>query len=245
MNLFLFTTFNMDQPIVVVIVAIIIGIVIAQSVFFLVKAVKHAKKIGIDHKTIRNTIQGTAVFTIVPALSILMGVVVLIGSLGGYALPWLRLSVIGALTYELTSAASVTTALGIDFITNGSEYVTVALVMTFGIIVGLIAVPFVCKPISGKIDQMKAKNNEWTELLVSAMFVGMISAFLGFIFCDVTKGLEGWIPVFVMAISSVVMILMGLLIKVTKWKVLENYAIPVSMIVAMACALPITNAILG
>ncbi|MDD4213035.1 MAG: DUF5058 family protein [Bacilli bacterium] len=245
MRLFLGTTFVMDKPIVVIIVALIILVVLAQSVFFLIKAIQSGKKMGIDSKIIRNTIQGSALFTIAPAISILIGVVVLIGALGGYALPWLRLSVIGSLTYELTSAEAVTEVLGITTITNGSEYVTVALVMTLGIVVGIVAVPFVCKPISGRIDKMKLKNTEWTELLVTAMFIGMISAFLGFIFSDVLSGLEGWIPVFVMLISAVTMIIMGLIIKITKLKVLENYAIPISMVVSMLCALPITHAIIG
>ena len=76
---------------------------------------------------------------------------------------------------------------------------------------------------------------------MSSMFMGMISAFLGYIFCDVTKGLVGWIPVFVMLISAVMMLVMGAIIKVTKIKALEDYAIPISMIVSMVCAIPLTN----
>ena len=244
MRLFLDTDFTMDKPIVVIIARLIVTIVVAQSIFFLIKAIQQAKKINMDKKIIRNTIVGAATFTIIPALSILIGVVILIGALGGFALPWLRLSVIGALTYELTSAAAVMETLGLSKIENGAQYVTVALVMTIGIAVGVVAVPFACKPISRKLDKMKHKNNEWIEILVSALFVGMISAFLGFVFSDVTVGLSGWIPVFVMLVSSTTMIIMGLIIKKTKLKVLENYAIPISMIVAMACALPI-SALLG
>lgn len=242
-NLFL-DVFNMDKPVVVIIVVIIVLIVLAQSFFFLFKAIKHAKIINLDKKLISNTIKGSAIFTIIPAIAILIGVIVLIGALGGYALPWLRLSVIGALTYELTSAAAVMKTLGLSVIGNGAQFVTVALVMTFGIIVGLVAVPFVCKPISKQLYEMKKKNNEWMEILVEALFVGMISAFLGFIFSDVTTGLQGWIPVFVMLISSLTMLIMGLIIKKTKLKVLENYAIPISMVVSMICALPITRAII-
>jgi len=245
MKLFLDTGFTMDKPIVVIIAGIIIAIVVAQSIFFLVKAMKQAKKMGIDKKIITNTITGSATFTIIPAIAILIGVVFLIIALGGFVLPWLRLSVIGALTYELTSATTVMETMGLSSIENGAQYVTVAWVMTIGIIVGLVGVPFVCKPISKRLNKMKHKNNEWIDILVSAMFVGMISAFLGFIFSDVTTGLVGWIPVFVMGISSITMVLMGLIIKKTKLKVLENYAIPISMVVSLICALPITNAIIG
>ena len=245
MGYFLDATFTMDKPIVIIIVGLIISVVVAQSIFFLVKALKQAKKIGIEKRTIRNIIQSSALFTIAPAVAILFGVIVLIGTLGGYALPWLRLSVIGALTYELTAASTVTEALGVTTIATASQYISVALVMTLGIVVGLVAVPFVCKPISGQLDKMKIRNSEWTDLLVSAIFIGMISAFLGFIFSDVLGGPSGWIPVIVMVISAVVMLIMGLIIKVTKLKVLENYAIPISMLVSMLCAIPLDKALGG
>ena len=93
------------------------------------------------------------------------------------------------------------------------------------------------------MGKVKEKNSEWGEIMLSSLFVGMISAFLGFIFCDVTSGLKGWIPVFVMLVSAATMILMGVIIKLTKLKVLEEYAIPISMVVSMMCAIPITNLI--
>ena len=46
-----------------------------------------------------------------------------------------------------------------------------------------------------------------------------------------------------MLVSAATMILMGVIIKLTKLKVLEEYAIPISMVVSMMCAIPITNLI--
>ena len=37
---------------------------------------------------------------------------------------------------------------------------------------------------------------------MTGLFLGMISAFLGVIFAEVTEGLSGWIPVFVMIASA-------------------------------------------
>ena len=59
------------------------------------------------------------------------------------------------------------------------------------------------------------KDKKWGEIFNNAMFLGMISAFLGYVFCDVgliVKGdTSGLIPVCVMAVSSVVMAVCGLM----------------------------------
>ena len=82
--------FSVNHPILYIIVGAIIALVMAQSVFFLVKAVKRAKVLGISKEIIKKTISSAAVFTIAPAIAVLVGVVALSKSLG-VALPWLRL----------------------------------------------------------------------------------------------------------------------------------------------------------
>lgn len=80
---------------------------------------------------------------------------------------------------------------------------------------------------------------------MTALFMGMISAFLGVVFKDISKGLVGFISVFVMMFSALVMVGLGLLIKKYKVKVLEDYALPISMLSGMAFAIVITGAIGG
>ena len=84
--------FNVNSPILFALVGVIIAAVLSQSAYFLIRAVKRAKEIGISSKTVRSTITSSAVFTIAPAIAVLVGVVALSKSLG-IALPWLRLSV--------------------------------------------------------------------------------------------------------------------------------------------------------
>mgnify|MGYP000727219349 CR=1 FL=1 len=48
---------------------------------------------------------------------------------------------------------------------------------------------------------------------MTALFLGMISAFLGMIFADINTGIAGWIPIFVMLISAALMCICGLLVK--------------------------------
>lgn len=239
--------FSTNSPILFVLVGIIILTVLAQSVYFLVRAVKRAKEKGMDMSVIKKTITSSAVFTIAPAVSILVGVVVLSKSLG-VALPWLRLSVIGSLTYETVAANNTLNALGMGAdtaITDAATYVTVAFVMTLGIIIGLILVPLVAKKIQGGLKKLEKRDKKWMEIFNNAMFLGMISAFLGYVFSDVSGvfsgDTSGLIPVAVMAVSAVVMLICGLASKALKQRWITDYALPISLISGMASAIPITN----
>ena len=49
--------FSVNHPILFVIVGIIIAVVIAQSVYFLLKAIRRAKELGIKSETIKKTIR--------------------------------------------------------------------------------------------------------------------------------------------------------------------------------------------
>ena len=75
---------------------------------------------------------------------------------------------------------------------------------------------------------------------MTAMFLGMISAFLGMVFADVRKGLAGFIPIFVLLVSALIMCICGVLIKKCKMKWLETYALSISMVGAMIFAVLIT-----
>lgn len=238
--------FSVNSPILFIMVGLLICVVLAQSIYFLVRAVRRAKEIGIDKSTVKKTISSAAVFTIAPAVAILVGVVALSKSLG-VALPWLRLSIIGSITYETVAANNALQALGLaagEKITDASVFVTVIWVMTLGIAVGLILVPFVTKKIQGGMSKIGMKDKKWGEIFNNAMFLGMVSAFLGYVFCDVSDVFSGktagLIPVCVMAVSAVVMAICGLLSKKLNAHWLEDYALPASLIVGMASAIPFT-----
>lgn len=238
--------FDVNSPILFVLVGAIIALVLAQSVYFLIKAVKRAKELGITKSTLKNTIASAAIFTIAPAVAILVGVVALSKSLG-IALPWLRLSVIGSITYETVAAGNALEAAGTSAgttITDSSIFITVAWVMTIGIAAGLVFVPFVTKKLQSGLAKVGLKDKKWGEIFNNAMFLGMISAFLGYVFCDVgliAKGdTSGLIPVCVMIVSAVVMAICGTIAKKTKIRWLTDYALPASLVVGMASAIPFT-----
>lgn len=234
--------FNPNSSFLYMVAFIVIAFVVLQSLFFLVRAYRRASAIGMDMKQIRKTIISTAVFSIAPAFSILLGVITLSKFLG-LPLPWIRLSVIGAITYELPAASTTAGALNVslsDTITDPRTYAAIAWVMTLGILPSILLVPILLKKIQKGILSIKNKDSKWGDLLITAMFLGMISAFLGMVFADVRIGLKGWIPIFVLLFSALLMGVCGLLIKVFKMNWLQNYALPISMLGAMAFAIVIT-----
>lgn len=238
--------FRVNHPILFVIAGVIILAVLGQSFFFLFRAIARANELGMDKKKIKKTITSAAVFTVAPAVSILVGVLVLSQKLG-VALPWLRLSIIGSLSYETIAAETTIEQLpeAEQAAITASGYVTVLWVMTLGIIIGLLLVPLLTKRIQKGIKKMEKKDTRWGEIFNNAMFLGMISAFLGYVFCDVStifKGdPSGLIPVCVMAVSAVIMVVCGLLAKKCNIRWLTDYALPLSLIGGMASAIPITS----
>ena len=265
--------FNVNHPILFVFVGLIIAAVIGQSVYFLVKSYRRAKELGMDMTKINKTIKTAAIFTIAPAISIVITVVALSKSLG-IALPWLRLSVVGSLSYEAIAAANAASGMGTTLAElaksmNASQFVTIVSVMTISIMVGIWLVPVVAKKYQAGMVSFEKKDQKWSDILQNSLFIGMISAFVGYVFCDIsrlwrsvdgiftlvkeTDGVEsvtkytstsGLVPVCVMATSALLMCVCGLLINKLKWKWLNDYALPICMVVGMAVAIPLTN-ILG
>jgi hypothetical protein len=243
--------FSINHPILFILVGILVAAVLGQSVYFLVKALHRAKAIGMDMTKIRKTIRTAAVFTIAPAVSIVISVIALAKSLG-LPLPWLRLSVVGSLSYETIAAGNAVSAMGltlgkIDSLT-ASQYVTIVLVMTISIMVGIWLVPAIGKKLLGGMKSLSNKDAKWADVLQNAMFIGMIAAFLGFVFCDFSRlwvpgdysATSGLVPVCVMGVSAVVMLICGLVMKMFKWQWVNDYALPISLLAGMASAIPIT-----
>ncbi len=223
----------------------IIIFVIAQSIFFLVRALKRAKAIGMDEQKIKKVIKSSAIFTIAPAVAILVGIYILMRSLG-IPTPWVRLSVVGSLSYETIIAENTLAAFGKSLSSNSSlltaqEFVTVLLAMTVCILSGLFLSPILIKRYKKGLLNLEKKDKRWSDILMSALFLGMICGFIGDIFKKVTVGIVGWIPVFVTIASALLMVVFGLLIKKFKWSWLNDYALPLSMVGGMALAIPITN----
>ena len=96
---------KLNSPVMYLIVGVVILFVAVACVVFMVRAYRAGIRMGIDRVKMNRAVSASATFSVLPAVGILVGVIALAGSLG-IPLPWLRLSVIGALHYE-TQVAQV------------------------------------------------------------------------------------------------------------------------------------------
>jgi hypothetical protein len=120
--------------------------------------------------------------------------------------------------------------------------------MTISIMTGIWLVPVIGEKLLGGMSKLEAKDKKWSEIFQNAMFIGMIAAFLGFVFCDFSRlwipgdynPTSGLVPVAVMIVSALTMVVLGLLMRKPKLKWLGDYALPISLILGMASAIPIT-----
>jgi hypothetical protein len=262
--------FHVNHPILFLLAGLLVAVVLGQSVFFLVKALRRSKALGMDQTRIRKTIRTAALFTIAPAVAIVISVMTLSQTLG-LPLPWLRLSVVGSMSYEMVAANNALSAMGQVLGGGGSltaqQYVNVLLVMTISIMMGIWLVPVIGKKLQKGMSSLSNRDAKWADIFSNALFIGMIAAFVGFVFSNVSRlwdadarfvtqtvvengqevkqqlavsATSGLIPVCVMAVSAVTMIICGLLMRKPKLKWLSEYALPISLVLGMAAAIPIT-----
>lgn len=226
----------------------IILFVLAQSVFFLVKAWKQGKKLGITSQTMRSTVTSSILFSIAPAISVVATVITLAKSLG-IVLPWIRLSVIGNITFETTAAEAALDALGKSMsqtVETPQEFSSIMWVMTIGCILPLVLLPIFLKKIQGKIGNAAANNAKLADVISAAAFIGLISAFVarsiaGAGKIDVIGDGAGVMSVLTLIIAILLMIALTKLAQHFNLKWLENFTMPLSMIGAMGMAIVLTN----
>ena len=263
--------FRVNHPLLFLLAGILVAVVLGQSVYFLLKALRRSKQLGMDQAKIRKTVITASVFTVAPAVAIVISVITLSKKLG-LPLPWLRLSVVGSMSYETIAANNALSAMGQSLGSNApltaQQYVNVLLVMTISILMGIWLVPVIGKKLQSGMAKLGNRDAKWADIFQNSLFIGMIAAFLGFVFCDVARlwdpasrtvtqtvvennvevkkefavsATSGLIPVCVMAVSALVMVVCGLLMRKPKLKWLSEYALPISLVLGMAAAIPLTG----
>ena len=131
--------FHVNHPVLFIIAGLLVAVVLAQSVYFLVKALRRSKQLGMNQKKLRKTMISAAIFTIAPAVAIVISVMVLSKTLG-LPLPWLRLSVVGSMSYETVAANNALSAMGQTLGAGdltAQQFVNVLIVMTISIMLGI------------------------------------------------------------------------------------------------------------
>ena len=236
---------------------IVAAFVLLQSAIFLVRAYKQGLAMGMDKKKLNGAIKSSAVFSIVPSIPIVIGVFTLMKAVG-IPIAWIRLSVIGAVTYELPAAESAAKAMGMAGLSDPNFtldiFAGIVLTMSIGIIIGLVlSLVNGVKMVQKRMDKMQSTDRTWGEMFVAALFMGLVATFFGSIVMPPIVGLikgtaaiyDSITPILVLLTSAVFMLILTSISKISdKLKWVEQFALPVSMVISMVLAV-VYYALLG
>jgi hypothetical protein len=225
----------------------IIAFIATVCVIFAVRAWRAGKAIGMDTAVLKRVVTSSASFSVLPAVGILLGVIALSGALG-IPWPWLRLSVIGALHYETQVAQGAAEQVGIQL--SGSEmtasaFATIALLMSVCIMWGMILTALFnkkyLKRLGGK-DAGRKSGGGFGDVAMVAMFIGMVSAYLGSYLGGFVSGnglftfSGSWTPLLVAAVAALAMAVFTWLAEKKHLDWLDNFSIAGSMLLGMLAA---------
>jgi len=207
----------------------------AFSVVYLLKARKRALEMGITTKEINDIIKSSLIFSVVPSLSIVIGLVALAASLGT-VWAWWRLSVIGSLSFETQIASSLAPTLGFATTTElmnnatGEQFGVVMILMSVGMLAGFaILLPF-GKKLMTSVDKTKGGNG-WSNVLSGCFMLTLLAVYVPvLLICDTYQAL-------VMITGLIVAILLGIVAKKPGMGWVNNFIMAGSMIVGMVSAL--------
>jgi hypothetical protein len=213
----------MDSIILYVIGGVMICFVLFQSIYFLKKAYDRGLEIGLTEYQLKETIRSSAFFSIVPSIPILIGLITMIPIFGNVVIPWIRLSVLGSVSYESYAANAIRNAAGVDALFNDPiAFSTAVWTMTISIMAGLVTLILFYRKYEKKLTEVRKKDSRWGELLIAALFMGLVG----------TIGAQqiaiGGYNTLALFISMAIMLIIGLASK--KWKWMEEFALPVSIL---------------
>lgn len=229
---------------------IIILFVAGFSIFFMVRAYRAGLAIGMDKVKLKRTITSSITFSVLPSVSILLGVIALSGSLG-IPLPWLRLSVVGALHYETSVADIAAKSIGLDGLKaeqmTAEAFVTIALLMTVGIIWGVICMMIFgkgyCSKLQNRPGDKKKGGPNFGDVAMTAMFIGLITAYIGSYIGTLVQVKDGslvvtgqYLPLVTLVFAALAMAVFTYFSEKKKMAWLDNFSIAGSMLVGMAAS---------
>lgn len=222
-----------------ILLALVIGglvYITAFSVIYLLKAYKRALELGVSKEDLMRVIKSSAVFTIVPAISVAIGLFALIGALGTIW-SWWRLSVIGSLSYETLFSGNIASALNYASATqmmgqaSGREFGIIMILMSVGMLSGfLVLIPF-GKKYSTSVDKSQGGGNPWRMVFSGCFMLVLLAVYVPLLLFGDS------IQAAVMVTGLIVAIILGILAKKPKLAWLNDFIMAISMIVGMASAI--------
>lgn len=225
-----------SSPLLFVLIAIGLIYIVGFSLVYLKKAYTRCLEMGISKEDLTKVIKSSLVFSIVPSLSIVVGLFALISVLG-VLWSWWRLSVIGSLSYETLMASSVASTLNFsssaEILENASasQFGIIMILMSIGMLSGfLVLIPF-GKKLSMSVNKTENAST-WKYVLSGTFMLCLFAVYVPVLLFGDT------IQAAVMLTGLAVALLIGFLAsKSPKLRWLGDFVIAFSMIAGMASSI--------
>ncbi len=250
---------KLNSPVMYLICGSIILFVSVICVVFAVRAYKAGIAMGIDESKMKRVITASTTFAVLPSVGILLGVIALSGSLGT-PWPWLRLSVIGALHYETQVAEAASEAVGIGGLSIANmtpeAFTTIALLMSFCIMWGMILVIFNGKAYSKRLQtsdpektgektgkKKKTDLSGFGDTAMTAMFIGLVTAYIASYIGTIISGngiltfSGSWLSLAVAVTAAAAMGVFIMIKEKTAAEWVDSFSVAGSMLIAMTAAI--------
>lgn len=224
-----------NSPLLLALVVIGLLYIVALSLMFFKKAYTRCLEMGITKETLTKVIKSSLVFSIVPSLSIVVGLFVLI-SVFGVVWPWWRLSVIGSLSYETMISSSIASALGF---TSSAELMTSGTATQFGVVlilmsIGMLSGFFVLIPFGKKLCMSVTKKeggSDWSYVFSGVFMMTLFAVYIPVLLIGDSMQAA------VMLTGLVVAVILGILSKKPGLAWLGDFIMAITMIAGMASSL--------
>jgi len=205
-----------------------LGFVALLCVVFYRKTYNRALELGFSKETLKAINKSTISLTIVPSISIVIGLITL-STVIGTPWAWFRLSVVGAVTYELIAAQMATAALGFTEMTaamasDGATFGAVMFVMSMGIIAGIVINAFIGKKLTTSMASAGGKKGGFGPIMNGCFMLALMGVLLPF------QAVNGLVSIIVMLTSMFIPRAMGVIMQKTGWKWLGEFSMAFTFI---------------
>lgn len=225
-----------SSPLLLILVIAGLLYIVGFSLVYLRKAMKRCGEMGVTREELRTVVRSSAIFSIVPSLSIVVGLFVLIPSLGA-VWSWWRLSVIGSLSYETMIASSISNVLNYASSAEmmgsatGQQFGVVMILMSIGMLSGfLILLPLgkkLCKSVDLSENDPGNQKSTWRNVLSGVFMLVMFSVYIPILlFTDTVQAA-------VMITGLIVALLVGALARKPRLAWLNNFVMAFSMLAGL------------
>lgn len=205
---------------------ILITYVLFESVLFYKKAYEKGLELGITKRQLMESTRFSLVFSLVPSIPILIGLVTMIPLFGDVIVPWIRLSVVGSVSYETYAALAIKNGAQVSTLFEDLQVYSTALwTMTVSIMSGAVILLFFYRSYQNKLTTIREKDASWSKVLIAAMFMGLVS----------TIGAQqitiGGYNAIALLMSMAIMAFFGVFSLKFKW--LEEFALPLTILLTL------------